>query len=85
MLQPSAFKKLNKEMIFDNQNNKVVEKLFLLHKIWKEKLVKNISTKIGEKNLLPPLAWNFLLPSFLPNSKLATTNLQHIEQGNNET
>jgi hypothetical protein len=37
------------------------------------------------KNLLPPLAWSLLLPSFLPNSKLTTMNFKHIRQGINET
>jgi uncharacterized protein YutE (UPF0331/DUF86 family) len=32
-LQPSAFNKLNKEMIFNNQKGKVLKKLFLLHNI----------------------------------------------------
>ncbi len=32
-LQPIAFNKLNREMIFNNQKGKVLQKLFLLHNI----------------------------------------------------
>jgi hypothetical protein len=33
MFQPSAFNKLNREMISNNQKGKVLQKLFLLHNI----------------------------------------------------
>jgi hypothetical protein len=37
-LQPSALNKLNKEMIFNNQQNKVLQKLFLLYNILFKKI-----------------------------------------------
>jgi hypothetical protein len=36
--QPNAFNKLHKEIIFDNQKGKVLQKLLLLHNIFLKKI-----------------------------------------------